>query len=250
MTDIAQRPQDFGANSWLVEEMYEQFRTDPNSVSEAWREFFSDYKSSATAYAAPNDTVTAPSTATTSAPAVAPPVSSPAVAPASAAPVTKPATPQVNPSGVEPQPLRGVGAAIVANMERSLSVPTATSFRNVPARLLEVNRKGINDYRSRLGMSKVSFTHADGKPQIIRNPYVNIGLAVDVDKGDGQRSLVVPVLRDADTMSFAQFLVAYDELIRKVKNNKLTMDDFQGATVSLTNPGTIGTVQSVPRLMP
>jgi 2-oxoglutarate dehydrogenase E1 component len=159
-------------------------------------------------------------------------------------------------------------------MERSLTVPTATSFRNVPARLLEVNRKGINDYRSRLGMSKVSFTHiiayavvraiadavpnmnnsyvtdADGKPQIIRNPHVNIGLAVDVDKGDGQRSLVVPVLREADTMTFAQFLVAYDEIIRKVKNNKLTIDDFQGATVSLTNPGTIGTVQSVPRLMP
>jgi 2-oxoglutarate dehydrogenase E1 component len=159
-------------------------------------------------------------------------------------------------------------------MEKSLSVPTATSFRNVPARLLEVNRKQINDYRSRHGLTKVSFTHiiayaivraisdavpnmrnaytvdADGKPQLIRNPHVNVGLAVDVDKGDGTRNLVVPVLRDADTLSFAGFLVAYDEIIRKVKNNKLTIADFQGANVSITNPGTIGTVQSVPRLMP
>ena len=159
-------------------------------------------------------------------------------------------------------------------MEKSLSVPTATSFRNVPARLLEVNRKAINDYRSRHGLSKVSFTHiiafaivrsiahavpamknsfttgADGKPQIIRNEHVNVGLAVDVDKGDGTRNLVVPVLREADTMSFGQFLVAYDDLIRKVKANKLTIADFQGANVSITNPGTIGTVQSVPRLMP
>ena len=274
MTDIAHKPQDFGANSWLVEEMYDQFRTDPNSVSEAWQEFFSDYKSMATAYAEPVE-ATAPATPTTiakdssTAPVQTPAVQTPA---AQTPPVQKPAVSA--PSGVEPQPLRGVGAAIVANMERSLTVPTATSFRNVPARLLEVNRKGINDYRSRLGMSKVSFTHiiayavvraiadavpnmknsfvadTDGKPQIIRNPHVNIGLAVDIDKGDGQRSLVVPVLREADTMSFAQFLVTYDEIIRKVKNNKLTLDDFQGANVSLTNPGTIGTVQSVPRLMP
>lgn len=269
MTDIAQRPQDFGANSWLVEEMYEQFRTDPNSVSEAWREFFSDFKSTASAY---SDTTTAEKPAAPAAAVTAP--SAPTTSPAPSSAPTPPATPKATAQGIEPQPIRGVGAAIVTNMERSLTVPTATSFRNVPARLLEVNRKGINDYRARLGMSKVSFTHiiayavvraiadavpnmnnsyvadADGKPQIIRSPHVNIGLAVDVDKGDGTRSLVVPVLREADTLSFAQFLVAYDEIIRKVKNNKLTLDDFQGATVSLTNPGTIGTVQSVPRLMP
>ncbi|MEI2704186.1 MAG: 2-oxo acid dehydrogenase subunit E2 [Ilumatobacteraceae bacterium] len=164
--------------------------------------------------------------------------------------------------------------AIAANMERSLSVPTATSFRNVPAKLLEVNRKVINGYRSRSGQSKVSFTHiigfaivraiadavpnmnntfaegADGKPRLVRNAHVNMGLAVDVDKGDGVRTLVVPVLREADTYSFLEFLNAYEDLIRKVKGNKLQVSDFQGATISLTNPGTIGTVQSVPRLMP
>ena len=159
-------------------------------------------------------------------------------------------------------------------MERSLTVPTATSFRNVSARLLEVNRKVINGYRARSGQGKVSFTHligyavvraiadavpamnnvflqgADGKPRLVKNEHVNMGLAVDVDKGDGTRMLVVPVLRDAEALDFAGFLVAYEEIIRKVRSNKLAVADFQGASVTLTNPGTIGTVQSVPRLMP
>jgi multifunctional 2-oxoglutarate metabolism enzyme len=124
------------------------------------------------------------------------------------------------------------------------------------------------------GQTKISFTHligyaivraiadevpamkntyaegADGKPRLVRNEHVNMGLAVDVEKAGGQRTLVVPVLRDADTLDFAGFLTAYEEIIRKVKTNKLTVDDFQGANISLTNPGTIGTVQSVPRLMP
>jgi multifunctional 2-oxoglutarate metabolism enzyme len=158
-------------------------------------------------------------------------------------------------------------------MERSLTVPTATSFRNVPAKLLEVNRKVINGFRARTGQTKISFTHligyavvraisdavpamrntyvegADGKPRLVVNDHVNMGLAVDVEKAGG-RTLVVPVLRDADTLDFAGFLAAYEEIIRKVKSNKLTVDDFMGANVSLTNPGTIGTVQSVPRLMP
>ena len=266
MADLADRTQDFGANSWLVEEMYEQFRTDPQSVSEAWREFFSDYRSQ-------NPNLAAPSTP------VVDHTPAPAAAPSSATNgATAPATPTAPaasaPTAVDGEPIRGVGAAIVTNMEKSLTVPTATSFRNVPARLLEVNRKQINDYRSRHGMSKVSFTHiiayaivraiADavpnmkngyatdsaGKPLLVRNPHVNVGLAVDVDKGDGSRNLVVPVLRDADTLDFSGFLVAYDEIIRKVKANKLTIADFQGANVSITNPGTIGTVQSVPRLMP
>jgi 2-oxoglutarate dehydrogenase E1 component len=159
-------------------------------------------------------------------------------------------------------------------MAASLEVPTATSFRNVPAKLLEVNRKVINGYRARSGMGKVSFTHligfalvkaiadavpnmkngfvegADGKPRLVTHDHVNMGLAVDVDKGDGTRTLVVPVLKEADTLDFNGFLAAYEEIIRKVRNNKLTLDDFAGANVTLTNPGTIGTVQSVPRLMP
>ena len=287
MADTADRTQDFGANSWLVEEMYERFRADPGSVSEPWREFFSDYRpqgsngtAAADARGAGLADVREPATASaTGVVATASAPSAPRVAATNgdmaatgASPVKE--EPATSAAEAVTEPIRGVGAAIVTNMERSLAVPTATSVRQVPARLLEVNRKVINNYRSRHGLSKVSFTHiiahaivraiaesvpnmknayaadADGKPQLVRNPHVNVGLAVDVDKGDGTRTLVVPVLREAETLSFSEFLVKYDEIIRKVKSNKLTVADFQGANVSITNPGTIGTVQSVPRLMP
>ena len=205
----------------------------------------------------------------------APPTAAPvpaAAAPATPAPAPAPAGRSAPREAGEL--IKGVGAAIVKNMEASLDVPTATSFRNVPAKLLEVNRKVINGYRSRSGLGKVSFTHligfaiiraiaeavpnmrngylegADGKPRLVRHDTVNMGLAVDVDKGDGTRALIVPVLKGADALDFAGFLTAYEELIRKVKNNKLTIDDYAGANITLTNPGTIGTVQSVPRLMP
>jgi multifunctional 2-oxoglutarate metabolism enzyme len=249
-----EQPAAFGANSWLVEEMYEQFRADPDSVSDTWREFFDDYKP-----LSPHASV-----------AAAPVAPSAPAAPTAVAAAPAPAAP----AGEVGEPIRGAGVAIAANMERSLGVPTATSFRNVPAKLLEVNRSVINGYRSRTGQGKVSFTHligfaivraiadavpgmnncfvadSEGKPRIVRNEHVNMGLAVDVGKSDGTRTLVVPVLRDADTLDFAGFLAAYEDLIRKVKTNKLAVSDFQGASISLTNPGTIGTVQSVPRLMP
>ena len=261
---------DFGANSWLVEEMFEQYRLDPASVGESWREFFSDYKSRAEVAAAPARPTVAPAPAAPVAPAPASNGSSSN----GAAPASAPAAPALAPTDALGEPIKGAGVAIVTNMERSLTVPTATSFRNVPAKLLEVNRKVINGYRTRSGQNKVSFTHVigyaivraiadavpvmnssfvegpDGKPRVVRHAHVNVGLAVDVAKSDGSRSLVVPVLRDADTLNFAEFVVAYDELVRKVKQNKLQVADFQGATVSITNPGTIGTVQSVPRLMP
>ena len=264
-------PAAFGANSWLVEEMYERFCADADSVGESWKEFFSDYRPNGNSAAETSKaTATVPATTTASPPSVPAP-SATAAAPQQA---TQPA-PSENGVASEPgSPIRGVAARIVENMENSLSVPTATSFRNVPAKLLEVNRKAINSYRERTGQAKVSFTHiiayaivraiadavpnmrngfaegSDGKPRLVTGASVNMGLAVDVDKGDGTRTLLVPVLRDADTLSFAGFLAAYDEIIRKVRNNKLTVDDFQGANITLTNPGTIGTVQSVPRLMP
>jgi 2-oxoglutarate decarboxylase len=265
---------DFGANSWLVEEMYEQFVRDPSSVGEQWQEFFADYKSEAPSVAA-----AAASSAEVKAAVAAhlPPAEDlPAPAPAAtAAPAPKPA-PAASPADGEEsgKPIRGAGAAIVRNMEASLTVPTATSFRNVPAKLLEVNRKVINGFRGRSGQGKISFTHligwavvraiadavpamkngylegADGKPRLVVNEHVSMALAVDVEKKDGSRTLLTPIIRDADTLDFAGFLASYNELIRKVKGNKLTVDDFMGANVSLTNPGTIGTVQSVPRLMP
>jgi multifunctional 2-oxoglutarate metabolism enzyme len=274
--------------------MYEQYLADPTSVSESWREFFTDYKRetdhqptnagpapAASAGPAPAPAPAAP-VANGSAPARAPsapsaPTAPTPATPASAATPATPATPATaarSGDGEAGQPLRGAAARIVGNMEASLKVPTATSFRNVPAKLLEVNRRVINGYLGRTRGGKVSFTHMigyavvramadavpvmnstyvegdDGKPRVIRHEHVNLGLAVDVEKSDGSRTLLVPVIRDADTLDFRGFWGTYEELIRKVRSNKLSPDDFAGATVTLTNPGTIGTVQSVPRLMP
>ena len=274
------RPEEFGANSWLVEEMYERFRDDPLAVSPTWREYFSDYVPAAVANgAAPRAAQSAPVAVGVARGNGAAPV---AAEPDPSGAIRRVAPPPEVPSEPvdlgaleqrEPEPMRGVAASIAANMERSLGMPTATSVRQVPAKLLEVNRRVINGYRGRSGSSKVSFTHLiawavvraiadavpnmgsvhtadpDGRPMVTRHERVNLGLAVDVDKGAGQRSLVVPVLRNADTLDFATFLAAYDDILRRVRANKLTPEDFKGANVSVTNPGTIGTVQSVPRLM-
>ena len=171
-------------------------------------------------------------------------------------------------------PLRGAAGRIVTNMEASLGVPTATSVRVVPAKLLEVNRTIVNNQLQRTTGGKVSFTHligyavvkalmavpamnaafvadADGKgtPGVLRHDHVGLGLAVDVEKGSG-RTLLVPCIADADTRDFQGFVAAYEDLVRKIHTNKIAPDDFAGTTVTLTNPGTLGTVQSVPRLMP
>jgi 2-oxoglutarate dehydrogenase E1 component len=269
-----------GPNAWLVDEMYEQYLDDPASVSESWRDFFADYKRDAD-QRPPEPAAPAPPTppaANGAQPAPAPtpiptPTASTAPAPASPAvsPAAAPAAPVAGPAG---EPLRGAAARIVQNMTASLDVPTATGFRDVPAKLLEVNRRIVNGYLGRTRGGKVSFTHiigyavvraiadtmpvmrstfttdADGKPRIVRHDHVNLGLAVDVEKSGGSRTLLVPVIREADTLDFRAFWASYEELIRKVRSNKITPDDFIGANVTLTNPGTIGTAQSVPRLMP
>ena len=169
------------------------------------------------------------------------------------------------------RPLKGPAARIVANMDASLSVPTATSVRAVPAQALIENRIAINDHLRRNRGGKVSFTHLigyalvralkampdmnnafgekDGKPVVIQPAHINFGLAIDLPKPDGTRSLVVPSIKSAERLDFFGFWNAYEEIVRKARGNKLTMDDFVGTTISLTNPGTIGTVHSVPRLM-
>ena len=232
----------FGANAWLVDDMYEQYLADPSSVSASWQEFFSDYQR----------------TPRVAAPLAAEPVRARAA-------VTAPAG---------ATPLRGAAQRIAANMEASLAVPTATSVRTIPARLLEINRATLNDHLGRTSGAKVSFTHLiafallrgleqvpalnstfvgaiddKGTPGVVHHQHVGLGLAVDVLKADGSRTLMVPVLRAADTMDFSMFLVAYEDMVRKVHGGTATPDDFAGATVSLTNPGTLGTDQSVPRLM-
>ena len=280
---------DLGANAWIVDEMYRDFLENPESVSESWREFFVGYRpgsgnattpivntpahavQEAAAQAAP---VAIPPTGTNGSTPSAPAAASPAAAKASPANGTPAKAVQKTaelPDGTEP--LRGVAARIVQNMEKSLDVPTATSFRDVPARLLEVNRKIVNGHLGRTRGGKISFTHIigyavvraiadfmpsmnngyledeEGKPHIVRREHVGLGIAIDVEKTDGSRTLLVPCIKDADLLDFAGFVDAFDDLVRRGRTGKLTIDDFSGVTVSLTNPGGIGTVQSVPRLM-
>ena len=274
-----------GPNDWLIEELHQQFLANPRSVSVEWREVFENGaanggQTAAPALPAPAPALPAPALALP-APALAlpaPALPAPALAlPALALPapaLPAPAIPAAEAPDEPGEPLRGVAARIAANMEASLSVPTATSFREVPAKLLEVNRTVLNNHLARVRRGKVSFTHligyaiiraiaetvpalnnvfvegSDGKPRIIRNEHVNLGLAVDQQKADGSRTLIVPVIKNADMMRFNEFVDAYEALIVKARDNKLTVDDMTGATVSLTNVGTLGTVQSVPRLMP
>jgi 2-oxoglutarate decarboxylase len=250
----------FGPNVWLVDEMYRQYIENPKSVGESWREFFEDYRPPPAEPAKP-DGVKAPETK----------------APETKAPETKAPEPVPQPpeKAGEPAvegaaPLKGVAAIIAENMERSLGVPTATSVRRIPAKLLEENRRIINRYlAARLG-GKVSFTHligwailkglearprmkavyvdVDGRPHVAEPKRINFGLAIDVERGGG-RILLVPNIKNAGDLDFEGFWHTYEELIRKVKANKLEPDDFSGTTVTLTNPGTVGTSMSVPRLM-
>ena len=157
-------------------------------------------------------------------------------------------------------------------MAASLGVPTATSVRSIPAKLLVDNRIVINNHLARGRGGKVSFTHligyavvralaafpalndsyaeVDGKPMLVRPEHVNLGLAIDVQKEDGARQLLVPSIKNTEQMDFSQFWMAYEEIVRKARAGRLAVTDFAGTTISLTNPGTIGTVHSVPRLMP
>ena len=264
MTQFSGAGGSFGPNAWLVDDMYDRFLADPDSVSDSWREFFADYRPAPVPAPQPPAPPAPTATKETQTGAAAPAVAAPAPAPVGEAAGREEAT-----------PLRGAASRIVANMEASLTVPTATSVRTVPARLLEVNRLILNNQLARTTGAKVSFTHiigyaivralldvpalnaafvadADGKgkPGVIHHKHVGLGLAVDQEKSDGSRTLLVPCIKDADTLDFRSFVLAYEDLIRKIHTNKIAPDDFAGTTVSLTNPGTLGTVQSVPRLMP
>jgi 2-oxoglutarate dehydrogenase E1 component len=232
----------FGPNVWLIDEMYRQYMESPDSVAESWRDFFADYQPS--------------------------PLKTEVSQPAIEVPKTAEAEQGLS---LDMEPLRGFAARIVENMEASLSVPTATSTRVVPVKVLEENRKIINRYLQDTIGGKISYTHLiawailkaaknmpvminaymeiDGTPHRVHNSHINFGLAVDVERKDGSRSLLVPNIKQADLLQFDTFFSAYNEILRKVRSNKIEPDDFMGTNISLTNPGTIGTVHSVPRLM-
>ncbi|MEU0938715.1 MULTISPECIES: multifunctional oxoglutarate decarboxylase/oxoglutarate dehydrogenase thiamine pyrophosphate-binding subunit/dihydrolipoyllysine-residue succinyltransferase subunit [unclassified Embleya] len=330
----------FGPNEWLVDEIYQQYLQDPNSVDRAWWDFFADYKPSEPStpstpagqatVASPSGptpvssttnnsgSIPAPSTAqppvtaavsstatgtTTPSPAPSHPIMTTGVQDAAPSPTPIPAgTPapaQVSPAKVAPTPtpaqapaakapaapakkqpaaspeavqLKGPAARVAINMDSSLAIPTATSVRAVPAKLLIDNRIVINNHLKRARGGKVSFTHLigyalvqaaksmpsmnhayeerEGKPFLVKPANVNLGLAIDLTKANGDRQLVVAAIKKADEMDFFAFWQAYEDIVRRARSNKLTVDDFAGVTISLTNPGGIGTVHSVPRLMP
>ena len=282
----------FGPNEWLVDELYQQYLKDRDSVDRAWWDFFEDYK--------PTDSPAAPTNGgperqtagdATPTPAPSAPAGDGAASRADGAPPvqetspTRPAAPRKEPakspagtgsssgaaSSLGLTPLKGPAARVVTNMQASLTVPTATSVRAVPAKLLIDNRTVVNNALQRGRGGKVSFTHligyavvkalrampemnsgfveSDGRPAVSRPEHVNFGLAIDVQKPDGTRTLLVPSIKGAGKMDFAGFWTAYEDVVRRARSNKLTADDFVGTTITLTNPGTIGTVHSVPRLM-
>ncbi len=256
-TDPASGPARPVINDWLVAEMEERFRDDPSSVPVDWQEHFRHGANGAVGRGGASGGT---ARASNGAPSVA------------GGRGLEPAVAAIDPDGPEPRRLRGTGARIVENMDRSLAVPTATSVREVPAKLLEVNRRIVNNYLKRIDGGKVSFTHliayamvraldevpamvrryteVDGKPAVIEGGPIGLGLAVDVPGPDGSRSLLVPVIADAVAKDFAGFLSAYEAVIRRIRANDLDPAMFAGATLTITNPGTIGTVHSVPRLMP
>jgi 2-oxoglutarate decarboxylase len=356
----------FGPNEWLVDEMYQRYLDDPNSVDEAWHEFFADYApadgentagansssstgasgaaasststagasssgssssggasstgsssagsssggSSSAGTTAPRSStngsagtpssagngsagnvsagnVSAPTGAASSSATKPPPASTSGSAngSASARPTadaggeTKPAAGSTSPAKSHGgdaddevvKPLRGAAGAIAKNMQASLELPTATSVRAVPAKLLADNRIVINNHLRRSRGGKVSFTHLlgyamvralrdfpnmnrhygtdeKGRPAVVAPGHVNLGLAMDLQGKDGSRSLVVVALKGCEKLNFAQFWAAYEDVVRKARTGKLTTEDFAGVTISLTNPGTIGTNHSVPRL--
>lgn len=261
--------------------MYRKFRDDPSSVDPSWHEFLVDYN--------PEPTIDTPTTGDgqPAAPAPATPEPAPAPSPKPSTPPTTTAAPgngaasapvaPAKPAGPAPaegdevQVLRGAAAAVVKNMSMSLDVPTATSVRAIPAKLLIDNRTVINNQLKRNRGGKISFTHllgyavvqaikefpnlnrhfaeVDGKPSAVTPAHTNLGLAIDLQGKDGKRSLVVAGIKRCESMRFAQFVTAYEDIVRRARDGKLTAEDFAGVTISLTNPGTIGTVHSVPRLM-
>ncbi|MEJ9079062.1 multifunctional oxoglutarate decarboxylase/oxoglutarate dehydrogenase thiamine pyrophosphate-binding subunit/dihydrolipoyllysine-residue succinyltransferase subunit [Gordonia malaquae] len=288
---------DFGQNEWLVEEMYQRFLTNPDSVDPSWHDLLKNYSPSngaAPAAAAPK--APAAPAAAPAAPAAPVPPKQPVTldaepertaaparpAPAREAAATKAASgtsraastakPASNDATDEAKILRGPAAAIVRNMTSSLTIPTATSVRAVPAKAMIDNRIVVNNHLARTRGGKISFTHIlgyaivqaikafpnmnnhfeeiDGKPNVVTPAHTNLGLAIDLPGKNGQRTLVVAAIKECDTMDFAQFVAAYEDIVRRARDGKLGAADFAGVTVSLTNPGTIGTVHSVPRLMP
>lgn len=275
----------FGQNQWLVDEMYQQFKKDPASVDKEWRELFErdgapaapEATGSATKPTQPAQATTQKQSAQNKQPAnqgAPAPSAEKAAQRKKEAEARKQANSPLSRVKEAPEagktPLKGMFKAIAKNMDVSLEIPTATSVRDMPVRLMFENRALINDQLKRTRGGKISFTHiigyalvkavmahpdmnnsydvVDGKPSVITPEHINLGLAIDLPQKDGSRALVVAAIKKCETLNFTEFVDAYEDIVARSRKNKLTMDDFQGVTISLTNPGGIGTRHSVPRL--
>jgi 2-oxoglutarate decarboxylase len=275
---------EFGVNADYVSDLLSQFERDPSSVDEEWRAFFDELTTNGrVAPEGPQAAQSGPEGASLIQPTYVwgekddgtTPIPGDAAPAAPTLTLTPAAASSVPSQSLEAElieriPIRGPALRIAENMEASLAVPTATSQRQVPLKLLDENRRLINQHVAASGR-KVSYTHIvarailkalesfpqlndsfeekDGSAYRVRNPHVNFGVAVDVTKKDGTRTLLVPNITGAEKLSFSQLLDAYDDIVKRAREGKLQIADFQGTTISLTNPGTIGTTASNPRLM-
>ena len=241
----------FGYNYGFVADLLEKYFEDNSSVSEYWQEYFVELTNGKSESTDSKKTKDSKSTQDFKQQKISPSF-------------------EISEED-EPQLITGVGAKIIENMNTSLSIPTATSLRTISVKLLEENRRIINQHLMRLYNKKVSFTHIvafaivqalkkipalnnsfaviDGKPHKVIKPYINLGIAVDIERKDGSRSLIVPNIKKAGRMNFKEFVKAYNELVKKARTGKIEPSDFQGTTLTLTNPGGIGTISSTPRLM-
>ena len=291
----------FGANEWMVEEMRAAWSADPSSVSPQWRELFEtdpsaglhqpgpasfDASASSAASVPRRATITPQAASSLRRSSAVQDVTRSDLPPAPPSDTAPPTSPYAQRQATHPAQdqdgdayedrttrLKGAAARTAKNMDDSLSMPTATSARAIPAKVLIENRAVINSHLARTRGGKVSFTHLigwavvesltempsmnvsygvdeAGKPVLHEPAHVAFGLAIDVPGSDGQRRLLVPSIKQADLMDLSGFVNAYEALVAKARENKLDLDDFRGTTVTLTNPGMIGTLHSVPRLMP
>lgn len=237
----------FGANTWFVEYLHKLYEENPSEVPEKWRSFFGgEPKASNNGHSDTKE---------------------------------KSATVQLPGNVAMPEPskedeikvIAGSSARILDNMTASLTIPTATSQRVVPVKLLEENRKLINNHLRKTGRGKISFTHIiswailravknypalnnaftiiNSKPHLLERTGVNLGLAIDIEKKDGSHSLIVPNIKNADKMNFREFWDKYEDLVKRTRKGLIDPSEFAGTTLTLTNPGTLGTVSSVARLM-
>jgi 2-oxoglutarate dehydrogenase E1 component len=258
LEDLTQQQQEklseFGVNTWFVMELLESYLNNPGSVGEDWQRLFESLNISGSGNGVNTREQKQQQAGTNASYLNQPRIIFPQSLP-----------------GDEVIEIKGAGERIIENMTASLTIPTAASFRTIPAKVLEENRLIINNYLKKKNLGKISFTHIigwaivkaaetmramnnaftvlNGSPGIIKRADVNLGLAVDLEKKDGSRSLIVPNIKKANEMNFKQFFDSYNDVINRSRTNKIDISDFQGTTITLTNPGTIGTVASQPRLM-